>query len=218
MTEEVLESPSSEEQQQAVAEPEADNQTEQTPQEAPEGESHEESTVPLTALQKERRRRQEIERQYEEVEERLRRIEQSQYSYQKEDDSDAYESLTKGEYQQLTKQQEMNLIRKVSESQWVKQHPDKVEIINEKLPELLKKRPNLAHAIAAAENRYLESWEILQRFNETPKKRETPKEQAPGSPAAAPKAKSPADGMDVMSMSDEDFRKWMALKSRRRSF
>jgi len=219
MTEKELESPSSNQTEDQVL----DNAVDHAHQEAEdlqESVAEENHQVPLSALQKERKRRQQEEQARREAELRAQWLEE-QYStrqQQTEDDDSSYESLTKGEYQQQAAKTEQEIIRKVSETSWKNSHPDKCEIVNERLPELLKKKPNLAYAISASENRYQEAWELLQRYSDAPKpKREQERTQAPGSPAAAPKVKGVSQGMDVMKMTDKEFKEWMSSKSRRRA-
>lgn len=193
---------------------EAQEVAEQEAQNEPSEESKESTTVPLSALQKERKKRQEAELRAQFLEEQARKSQQP-----KADDlDDKYESVTKGDLGQV----ESEFLRKVEERSWVRSHPDRYEYVNEKLPELLKRKPNLAYAIASAENRYEEAWSLLKAFeggaspaqvkgNTAPARR-----AAPNSPSGTAKAAGVNQAVDVMNMSDNEFRQWREAKRRRR--
>jgi len=191
-----------------------DNVVEQAVESQP-VEEQQESTVPLHALQKERRKRQEIE-----IENRLLREQQSRQSAPApvEDDSQ-YESVTKADLKAQSAQQQRDIIRQVEENRWIKEHPELYEQVTDMLPEFLKRRPNLAHAIDGAVNRYEEAFELMDKL--------TPKEQArlkvapvkkstPGSPVGTPKAAALAETADVMSMNDAEFARWRQSRKRAR--
>jgi len=189
----------------------ADQQVE-TP--APIVEEHqEEKTVPLSALQKERKRRQELEEENRVY--REHQLKQMQDKPEEPDDTQ-YDPVTKGELR-LTQQQ---IIRAVEEKRWVKENPEKTELINEKLREFLKQRPNLTSAIEAASNRYEEAWELMDKL--TPKQKASLKttgsanarREAPGSPGAVPKAAGINQTVDFGDMSDSEFNAWRQAKKR----
>ena len=189
---------------------------EQPEQQAPEtddtsSESVREQHVPLSALQKERRKRQDIEQEL--------RIYKELQTNQKEDDlpdESQYEPVTKAE---LGKHQEA-IVRAVDERNWIKDNPEKNEIINERLPELLKQRPNLVHAIEGATNRYEQAWEFLDKL--TPRQKAAlnnppaVKKNTPGSPGAIPKAASINQTVDLMNMSDSEFTAWRQSRRKNR--
>lgn len=166
----------------------------------------EEKQVPLSALQRERRKRQELEAQLE-----LQR----QKSTPQEEDLSRYESATKADL-------ELNqraTIRQIEEKLWIKNNPEKYEKINTYLPEFLKKRPNLAHAIETSENRYEEAYELMEAL--TPKEQRQMKEvvqkrEAPNSPNIIPKAANVNQAIDVMSMTDKEFSEWRNAQKRKR--
>ena len=184
--------------------------------EAHEESAPEETKVPLSALQKERKKRQEME-----IENRLLK---EQYSrkpepIQEQDDSQ-YESLTKAEFKAQAARQQREILRQVEESRWIKENPERYEKVTELLPEFLKRRPNLASAIEAATNRYEEAFELMDKLSpkEQQKLKTAPvKKDTPGSPVGAPKAASAlAEAVDVMTMSDAEFARWRAAKKRAR--
>lgn len=175
-------------------------------------ETSEATNVPLSALQKERRKRQDLE-----AENRwLREQQQQKTASIPEPDDSRYESATK---EDLSRSEE-EIIRKVEERTWIKNNPERYERVNELLPGFLKLRPNLAEAIKSAPNRYEEAWELMDKL--TPKEQKTiktaaPKKETPGSPANISKAASLNQAVDVMSMSDAEFHKWRQSQKRRRA-
>lgn len=169
-----------------------------------------ETQVPLSALQKERKKRQELELE----------LQWTKQQYQKPveapmEDNSRYESATR---EDLYKSQE-EAIRAIEEKMWIKQNPEKYEKINEYLPTFLKQRPNLASAINSASNRYEEAYELMDKL--TPKQQEQvrkaaqPRKEAPNAPTNAPKAAALNQGVDVMTMSDNEFSAWRASQRRR---
>ena len=181
------------------------------PEVAPE-EPKEEQNVPLSALQKERRKRQEIEAENRWLKEQSMKKE----TPAPEPDESRFESATR---EDLSKA-EMEIIRKVEERSWIKNNPERYEKINELLPEFLKRRPNLAQAINAASNRYEEAWELMDKLSPREQKSlktpAAPKKEAPGNPASVPKGAAMNQAVDVMTMNDAEFNAWRkAARSRR---
>lgn len=224
MKEETVDTVATEEPQQdnleQVVEEAQENAEQQEQESNHEQESHEEDKkVPLSALQKERRKRQELEIRAQILEEQAQRQANQYQNVQQQDEEDDYDSVTKAEYKRdrnLTKQE---IIREVQESSWREQNPDKYEIVNEKLELFLKKRPNLAYAIASSTNRYKEAWDLMNALENRPTKKVAPREpvkQAPGNPTAVPKAAGINQTMDIMRMSDQEFREWRQTQRRRR--
>ena len=171
------------------------------PQEAQEVDTQ----VPLHALQKERRKRQEFEQKvkfYEEKEQKAA------------DDSSQYESATR---EDLGKQQE-ETIRIIEERKWARDNPEMYQKITDDLPAFLKLRPNFAGAIDQSSNRYEEAWALMQAFSPKQKQQivEQSKPPAPGSPSGVPKAASLNESVDLMNMSDAEFNTWRKEKRKRR--
>lgn len=168
----------------------------------------EETKVPLSALQKERKKRQELEQENSWLKEQQKKTQQP-------DDESLYESATKAD---LGKSQE-EIIRIVEERKWIRDNQDKFDFVNEILPDFLKQRPNLASAISSAENRYEEAWNLINALSPKQKAqiKSTPaKKESPGSPSGVPKAASINQAVDVMQMTDSEYQTWrQGLKKRR---
>jgi hypothetical protein len=177
---------------------------------APVEEQAKEERVPLSALQKERRKRQEVEQEL-----KWHKEQAQAKQAPPEPDESQFEAATKAD---LGKSQQQ-IVRSVEERLWIKQNPEKAEEVNEKLAEFLKQRPNLASAIEGAQNRYEEAWELIDKL--TPKQkaalRPAPmKKDTPGNPAGSPKAAALNQAVDVMQMSDSDFIAWRKSQVKRR--
>lgn len=171
-----------------------------------------EERVPLSALQKERRKRQEIEAELRWSKEMMM---QQKSSEPQEPDDSIYEAATKEDLGKVKQQ----VMRDVQESSWIKNNPEKAAEVNEKLQEFLKQRPNLASAIEGAVNRYEEAWELMDKLSPKQKAalRAPPiRKEAPGSPAAVPKAAAINQTVDVMGMSDSEFNAWRQSQRKRR--
>lgn len=184
-------------------------------------ETQEEVTqVPLSALQKERRKRQELEeRAYRaEVEAQYLR-EQVRPSPEPVDNPDDYEPPTRQELKQTGEATKREVLREVEEKIWKKQNPDQWEYVQENLEVFLKQRPNLASAISESVNRYEEAYELMSKLSPREQKAlkpSEPKKQAPNAPTSVPKAAGVNQVIDVMSMSDEEFNAWRRSKRQRR--
>lgn len=179
------------------------------------GKRPEKTMVPLSALQKARTKARELELELQW--ERQRAVQQAQASQKPpEEDNSRYESATREDLR--TSQEEA--IRVIEERLWVKQNPEKYELVNENLPQFLKQRPNLASAINQASNRYEEAYTLMNAL--TPKqqqqlaKPQSPKKEAPNAPGGIPKAAALNESVDVMNMSDTEFAAWRSSKKRTR--
>ena len=174
-------------------------------------EAPQEERVPLSALQKERRKRQEMEQELRWHKEQMMASRQPA----PEPDETLYEAATKEDLGKA----EQKIVRSVEERTWIRQNPEKISDINEKLAEFLKQRPHLASAIENAPNRYEEAWELMDKL--TPKQKAAlrpapPKRDAPGNPAGIPKAAAMNQSLDVMTMSDSEFNAWRNSQRKRR--
>jgi hypothetical protein len=181
------------------------------PQEAHYAEQTDAQKGILTALQKERRKRQEAEMEIKFLKEHVTK--QSQPI-----DESQYESATKAELSNATKASETMVTRKVLEHLWKRENPDKWEKVDRDLEDFLQMRPNLASAIEASANRYEEAWALMNAFSPKQKQQVAPKpaSNAPGSPASVPKAAAMDQAVNLMQMSDKDFNAWrQQLKKRR---
>lgn len=177
-------------------------------------EVQQEQNVPLSALQKERRKRQDAEAELKMY--REHQLKQMQGADPQEEDESQYEPVTRAEL----KKQQVQMMRDVEEKTWIRQNPEKAEIINEKLANFLKQRPNLAAAIEAAPNRYEEAWELMDKLSPRQKaalaNKPATKKEAPNSPSGVPKAAAMNQAVDVMNMSDSEFAAWRSSKRSRR--
>lgn len=196
-------------QSEVVAEEVVDQAQEPVQQEAP-AQEHQEEKVPLSALQKERRKRQDAEAELKWHKEQRQKPETPQ-----EPDESLLEAATKQDLRSVRQQ----VLRDVSESAWIKANPEKAAEINDKLTEFLKQRPNLARAIEDATNRYEEAWELMDKLSPKQKAALKPtaaKKDAPGNPSAVPKASGINQTVDVMNMTDSEFNSWRKSQIRKR--
>ncbi len=167
--------------------------------------------VPLSALQKERKKRQELE--FELNQERQQRQQQ-----QREPEEDrSYESATRGDLQHAQNE----AVRIIEERIWIKNNPELFEMVKENLPKFLNQRPNLASAINGATNRYEEAYTLMEALSPKQKaamqqQNKQVKREAPGSPSAVPKSTAMNQAIDVMNLSDDEYQKWRQDQKRRR--
>lgn len=202
-----------EEQEIASAAPIEASEQEQDTQ-SPIQEQPKEEHVPLSALQKERRKRQEIEQELRWMKEQSMR--QQRAETPTEPDESHLEPATREELGKA----EQKILRSVEERSWIKHNPDKAAEVNDKLSEFLKQRPHLAAAIEGAPNRYEEAWTLMDAL--TPKQKialrptQPAKKDTPGNPAGGPKAAAMNQALDVMGMSDSEFNAWRQSQRKRR--
>lgn len=181
----------------ATEEVEAQTQEVEQPQE-----QVEEKTVPVSAIQKERKKRQQLQQELEQL---------KQQQQPQEEDYSQYESVTKQELGQTL----FEVKRDVREEEWATKNQERANYVNENLEEFLKQRPNLAYAIANSPNRLKDAWDLMEGL--APKKVQKPQVQkdVPKAPGTVPKSAALNDAVDVMNMSDKEFREWRASKRRR---
>ena len=175
-------------------------------------EQQREEQVPLSALQKERRKRQEIEHELKWHKEQMMARKPEPET---EPDESLYETATKEDLGKFKQQ----VLREVQETNWIKSNPDKAADINDRLPEFLKQRPNLASAIEAAQNRYEEAWELMDKLTPRQKvalKQVAARKDAPGNPAGIPKAAALNETINFSQMSDTEFNAWRQAQRKRR--
>lgn len=148
--------------------------SEQDIQEVEEQEVQEPRTVPLEALEAERRKRQDLEYQ-------VRTMQQQSSKQEPEDeDEDEDEFITKAELKKRLKEATFGNKREVLEEAYCSANPQAVELINKNLEEIIKRKPWLAQTIESAPNRYARAYEIVQDFSQ--------KEKAPAQKFRDPKA------------------------------
>ena len=182
-------------------------------------EKPEKTMIPLSVAQKLREKKRELELELQwEKQERMRLQQQSTYKKPEEEDNSRYESATR---EDLSKSQH-EIVRIVEEKQWIKNNPEKYEMVNQNLPQFLKQRPNLASAISDATNRYEEAYTLMDALTAKQQKQlakaatPTLKKEAPNSPGGVPKAAALNQAVDVMNMSDTEYRAWRDSQKQRR--
>ncbi len=191
-------------------------QEEQAQTEHVEVEQKVEEQVPLKALKKERKKRQEAELKNQWNEERIQQLLSKEPP--KEDTSN-FEAVTKGELKDYSQNERLEIIRTVKEENWMEENPDKSEVIDEKLEDLLKEKPHLSYAILHSKNRYKEAWDQLMghdKINAPRVKQEKRENKAPGSPANMPKSAGVNQAVDIMKLSDSEFNEWRSTQRKRR--
>jgi len=112
-------------------------------------------TVPLEALEAERRKRQELEMQ-------VRAMQASKP--QEEEEEDDEEFITKAELKRRLKEATFGNKREVLEESYCLSNPKAVELINKHLEGIIKSKPWLAQSIESAPNRYARAYEIVEAF------------------------------------------------------
>jgi len=195
----------------AVKEPVEAVEESSSQEEGKEEVAQKETNVPLHALQKERKKRQELE-----IELRLLKEQQAKPAASPQEDESRYEAVTKEELGNSQK----SIIRAVEERAWIKDFPERAAEVNEKLGEFLKQRPNLASAIESSTNRYEEAWELMDKLSPKQKSALRPvasaKKDAPGSPSSVPKAAAINQAVDFSGMTDAEFNTWRQQKRKKR--
>lgn len=173
-------------------------------------ETEKQEQVPLHVLQKERRKRQELEERNRALEEiQLKYLQSMQEKTQPaEEDESGYEPVLKNEWRKELPNLEAQMMRNFEEKMWIKNNSDLAEVVAEKLGDFLKQKPYYAAAIKESSNRYETAWEIMDKF--TPKKVEKPREpaNAPNSPSSIPKSGAINATVEFSKMSDAEYREY----------
>jgi hypothetical protein len=182
---------------------------------AQEAQTQEEKQVPLKALQAERRKRQEAEYQAKWMQEQLQSAQSNPKANNAEDDGD--ELLTKSDFTKMSQSQLVEFKRQTLEESFISQHPDAMDTIETELPEILKKKPWLAHAINNSPNRYQTAYEVIKDYRpktENVRQRIAENAEKPGSPAGVGKGGSISK--DYSKMSNSEFREYrQSLRNKR---
>jgi len=158
--------------------------------------------VPLEALEKERKKRQEAEVQVRLYEELAKRAKEAQAAPE-ENPEDDEELVNRGDLRQfhkkLTSQEFQAIKREVAEETFKESRPEAIQLVNSHLKEILEKKPWLADSIENAPNRYARAYEIVQDYMPQVIAKNTKSSEAkkivenaskPGSPAAAGKSQN----------------------------
>lgn len=118
-------------------------------------------TVPLEALEAERRKRQELEAHNRALQELMMK---SQGEKPKETLEDDDEFTTKGELKKQFERLSFANKREILEEAFCDSKPEAVELINTHLESIIKRKPWLAQTIESAPNRYARAYEIVQDY------------------------------------------------------
>lgn len=119
--------------------------------------------VPLSALEAERRKRQDLEAKAHMLQQHLLQAKEQ------EPEDDPHALVEKGAFKQATEETK----RQIREEVFLDTHPEAVPNINKYLDKILEKKPWLADSVANAPNRYARATEIINDFKhlvEEPKK------------------------------------------------
>ena len=120
-------------------------------------------TVPLEALEAERRKRQDLEAQNRALQDLMVKSKAPQRVEESEDE-DADEFITKAEMKERLKTVTFTQKREVLEEAFCDSKPEAVELINTHLEQIIKRKPWLAQTIESAPNRYARAYEIVQDY------------------------------------------------------
>lgn len=157
-------------------------------------------TVPLEALEAERRKRQDLEAQNRALQELMAK---SKASEAVEEDDDEDEFITKAEMKKRLEKVTFSQKREMLEEAFCDSKPEAVELINAHLEQIIKRKPWLAQTIDSAPNRYARAYEIVQDYMprdqkltsaskfsrpQAEAKRIVENSQKPGNPASIAKA------------------------------
>jgi hypothetical protein len=158
--------------------------------------------VPLTALEAERHKRQEVEVHNRLLQDYVTRLQQKQEDVKERvDDSNDDETLVnKRELKQfrekLTSEEFATMKREIAEETFKEVNPEAIKQINTHLKEILERKPWLAKSIEDAPNRYSRAYEIVQDYSPALAKKKTQANDAqriienskkPGNPATVGK-------------------------------
>lgn len=112
-------------------------------------------TVPLEALEAERRKRQDIEAQY-------RALQEQKTKPPEDEDDDDF--ITKAEMKRRLEKVSFTQKREMLEEAYCDSKPEAVELINKHLEDIIRRKPWLAQTIDSAPNRYARAYEIVQDY------------------------------------------------------
>lgn len=155
-------------------------------------------TVPLEALEAERRKRQDLEAQNRALQDLMIKSKGQETPVDDSDDEDEF--ITKAEMKERLSKVTFAQKREVLEEAFVENKPEAIELINTHLEGIIKRKPWLAPTIQAAPNRYARAYEIVQDYMpkdapaqkfsrpQADAKRIIENSQKPGNPATIAKA------------------------------
>ncbi len=125
-------------------------------------EVHPSRTVPLEALEAERRKRQDLEAQNRALQDLMVKSKAPEKVTEEAEDDDEF--ITKAEMKARLNTATFSQKREVLEEAYCDAKPDAVELINKHLEEIIKRKPWLAQTIETAPNRYARAYEIVQDY------------------------------------------------------
>jgi len=119
-------------------------------------------TVPLEALEAERRKRQDLEAQNRALQELMTKSKAPEKAEEEDDDEDEF--ITKAEMKKRLDKVSFAQKREMLEEAFCDSKPEAVELINTHLEQIIKRKPWLAQTIESAPNRYARAYEIVQDY------------------------------------------------------
>lgn len=119
-------------------------------------------TVPLEALEAERRKRQDLEAQNRALQELMTKSKAPEKVEEQDDDDDEF--ITKAEMKERLKKVTFSQKREILEEAFCDSKPEAVELINTYIGPIIKRKPWLAQTIESAPNRYARAYEIVQDY------------------------------------------------------
>jgi len=167
-----------------------------------------EKRVPLSALEAERKRRQEAEKQSYLYQQQMAM--QQSASSNKQDDEDDYTKSIKNWTQSQIKEQSQKLL----EENFVHSNPGILERLQNDLPELYRKRPELKAAVMASPNRVLAAVQFLDDYapiksdTSMTRKKIEQNQMKPKSPHGSGKSAKLSKGDMIAKMSSEEFHQY----------
>ena len=168
--------------------------------------------VPVSAVQHERKKRQQTEREKMmlQVELDYLRKQTTQQAEPQEEDYTLDEPVTRKEDQQSWQSREQELVRKLEERIWSRENHEKKKFVDENLQEFLQTKPNLQSAIADSPNRYEEAYKLMVALSPHKPQSMQARERAPvaQSPQSVPKTSAASSGFNLMNLNDKEFNEW----------
>lgn len=176
-----------------------ENIVQEAPQEAPIEQEPQEKNVPLSALEAERRKRQEAELRAEWYQQ------QQQQQPEPQDDEDEYTKSLKNYANQVSRQQ----LQQHLEKDYLRKNPECLSRIQNELKDVLQERPWLAPGIQNAENRYEAAMDLInayapRRADDTQKRIEE-NSKKPSHPQGIGKSSQMSKAEMISNMSSNDF-------------
>jgi hypothetical protein len=188
--------------------------------------AEQEQLVPVTALQAERRERQQLQESLKVMQDHLALLQANQQSQQKSKDQFSEltdnDVLTVGEAKKFIEGFQREQRMAVEELKMAQTHPDYNEVVRKYLPEVLKTDPDLKDMIMSAPNPYKAAYHLAKRSdsylldqrsaNRSPEAQKAIQNlQRPGNLSSIGQSPSSSASQSYKNMSDKDF---MALVNR----